>query len=62
MVGASIDNDWSAALWREELEEGVLLAAAADADEILLMLLLFLLLRKVEEVPRAMRKRRGAAF
>ena len=36
MVGTSIDNDWRAALWREEEEEGRLLAAA-DADEMLLM-------------------------
>ena len=35
MVGASIDNDWSAALWRGE-EEGLLLADA-DADEIPLL-------------------------
>ena len=39
MVGASIDNDWRAALWRGEEEEAAL-RPAADADEILLMLLL----------------------
>ena len=39
MVGASIDNDWSAALWREEEDEGGVLATA-DADEMLVVLLL----------------------
>ena len=40
MVGASIDNDWSEALWREEEVAGGALLAVADADEMLLMLLL----------------------
>ena len=39
MVGASINNDWSAALWREEEEEGYLFAAP-DVDEMLLLLLI----------------------